>query len=115
MSDWWSRKLSAPKQDLPPASRPPDRILPAMPPPQQRTTPNVTVTADNFAEASTHWQGGDATRQESQNCPNCGSNLFFTRANAGTLYSQNGMAAPAPRCYACGFTPGREMQGVPPA
>lgn len=86
-----------------------------MPPPQQRTTPNVTVTADNFAEASTHWQGGDATRQESQNCPNCGSNLFFTRANAGTLYSQNGMAAPAPRCYACGFTPGREMQGVPPA
>lgn len=114
MSDWWARKLNAPKQDLPPASRPPDRVLPAMPPPQQRVTPNVTVTPDNFAEASTHWQGGDATRQEAQNCPNCGSNLFFSRANAGTLYSQNGMAAPAARCYACGFTPGREMQGVPP-
>jgi len=115
MNDWWSRKLNAPKQEPPTATRPPDRILPAMPPPAQRMTPQMTVTPDNFAEASTHWQGGDAARQEAQNCPNCGSNLFFSRANAGTLYSQSGMAAPAPRCYACGFTPGREMQGVPPA
>jgi hypothetical protein len=115
MSDWWSKKLNTPRHDPPPASRPPDRVLPAMPPPQQRVTPSVTVTPDNFAEASTHWQGGDATRTEHGSCPNCGSDLYFSRANAGTLISQNGQAAPAPRCYACGFTPGREMQGVPPA
>ena len=116
MSDWWSRKLNTtPRQDPPPATRPPDRVLPAMPPPAQRVTPQMTVTGENFAEASTHWQGGDAARTEHGMCPNCGSDLYVSRANAGTLISQNGQAAPAPRCYACGFTPGREMQGVPPA
>lgn len=86
-----------------------------MPPPAQRTTPNVTVTPENFAEASTHWQGGDASRQEAMDCPNCGSNLFFSRGNTGNVMSPRGMAQPAPRCYSCGFSPGREMQGEPPA
>lgn len=116
MSGWWDKKLNAaPRHDLPPANRPPDRVLPAMPPAQQRVTPNIAVTADNFAEASTHWQGGDATRTEYGSCPNCASDLYFSRSNAGTIYNQAGAAAPAPRCYACGFSPGREMQGVPPA
>lgn len=113
-SSWWERNLGTPRHDPPPATRPPDRTLPAMPRQTPQNAPNIQVNADNFAEASTHWSGGDAARTEQQSCPSCGSDLYFSRANAGSVYSQNGSAAPTPRCYACGFSPGREMQGVPP-
>lgn len=114
MSTWWERKLNAPAHTPPPASRPPDRNLPRLPEQTPRNAPNIQVNADNFAEASTHWSGGEGTRTETGICPNCGSDLYFSRSNAGAVYSERGTAAPAPRCYACGFTPGREMQGVPP-
>lgn len=107
---WWTRKLagdqpSAPPSTLPPTSpKPPARVAPA-PRPAQQNMPDVHVTDQNFAEAATLWQGGEAARTETQNCPNCGSNLYFSRSNAGT--------AAAPRCYACGYTQGRPMQGIP--
>lgn len=115
MSDWWSRKLGGQPHVPPPAEpRPPARVAP-MPPQTPKNAPHIQVTAENFAEASTMWSGGDASRTEHGNCPNCGSALYFSRANGGTLYSERGQATPAPRCYECGFSPGREMQGVPPA
>lgn len=114
MSDWWTRKLSGNPSSPPPANRPPDRVLPRLPEQTPKNAPQIQVNADNFAEASTHWTGGEATRTETGNCPNCGSDLYFSRSNGGAVYSERGQAAPAPRCYACGFTPGREMQGVPP-
>ncbi len=114
-SGWWEKKLGSTPAAPPPAVRPPDRTLPRLPEQTPRNAPSIQVTPDNFAEASTHWQGSQAAREGTGMCPNCGSDLFFSRSNTGTVMSDRGMAAPAPRCYACGFTPGREMQGAPPA
>lgn len=117
-SSWWERKLGNPAQR--PPSHPP--AAPA-PPPQLRPVPQHTVTQsqqinltqDNFVDAAQTWQGGEASRKETQNCPSCGSSLFFSRANAGSMVSQAGMVSAAPRCYECGYMPGRAAQGVPPA
>lgn len=110
-ASWWAKKLTndaptaAPRQTYPPSQPSPPPRLPAQPPMAPRSAPNVQVTADNLAEAATLWQGGEGTRTETQNCPNCGSNLYFSRTNSGSQV--------APRCYACGYTQGRPMQGVP--
>lgn len=89
----------------------PSRAVPAyQPAPQQK---NVQVTGENVAEVAMTWQGGEGTRRETSNCPNCGSNLYFSRSNTGTTVSISGMATPAPRCYSCGYTDGRQMQGLP--
>lgn len=115
-SSWWSKKLGTPAAPPPPATAPlpPARIAP-VPQHDERTVRNVQVTGENFAETSALWEGGDATRTETSSCPNCGSDLYFSRSNAGGVMGQSGSAAPTPRCYACGFSPGREMQGVPPS
>lgn len=116
-SSWWAKKLGSAVSTTPPppATRPLDPVrLPQVPQHNEQTAQNVQVTGENFAQTSTMWRGGDATRNETSICPNCGSDLFFSRSNAGTVVSQNGMASPTPRCYACGFAPGREMQGAPP-
>jgi hypothetical protein len=75
---------------------------------------NMQVTGENINQAAGLWQGGQGTKTETSLCPNCGSDLFFSRSNSGSVISQNGMATPAPRCYSCGYTVGREMQGIPP-
>ena len=50
-------------------------------------------------------KGGVGTRTETEPCPQCGSDLFFHRADTGSK----------PRCYSCGYTQGRPMQGMPPS
>lgn len=115
-SSWWSKKLGTDQPATPPpATRPPDPVrLPPVPQHNSQTVQNVQVTGENFASTSSMWQGGDATRTETSNCPNCGSDLYFSRTNAAMI-TQSGSASPTPRCYACGFAPGREMQGAPPS
>ena len=103
---WWAKKLGTPEAH--PGTVPDARTFdrPTMPAPQPvPALPSMTVTVGNFAEATAAWQGGPAARTESQPCPNCGSNLFFSRSNGGS--------AVAPRCYSCGYTQGRPMQGMP--
>lgn len=108
-SSWWAKKLStepAPaRTSTPPVAPPPRPRLAPVPPVTPQSAPDMRVTSENIADAAMLWQGGEATRTEQQNCPNCGSHLYFSRANSGT--------AAASRCYACGFTPGRPMQGIP--
>lgn len=109
-SSWWAKKLANDQREVapvstPPTSAPPPPRVAPVPPMTQQSAPNIQVTGDNFAEASTMWQGGEATRTEVQSCPNCGSHLYFSRSNSGSSV--------APRCYECGFTEGRPMQGVP--
>lgn len=108
-SSWWAKKLgteqSAPPSPYPRTAPVPPPYVPPRPTPTQQSAPNVAVTNENIAEVAGLWQGGQATKTEVQNCPNCGSNLFFSRSNAGS--------AVAPRCYACGYTQGRPMQGMP--
>lgn len=120
MSTWWERKLSPqPNQQRPAPTNYPPTPAPAPAPSRVAPLPQSNqpqVTPENFAEASTQWAGGEATARETSNCPNCGSSLFFSRDNAGGLRSQSGMSvAPAARCYECGYTDGRDLQGAPPA
>jgi hypothetical protein len=118
-SSWWERKLANPQPTRQPshppaAPAPPPRLAPV---PQQtvQQSQQVHLTEDNFVDAAQSWQGGEASKKELQTCPNCGSNLYFSRSNSGGMVAQSGVVNAAPRCYECGFMPGRQMQGVPPA
>jgi hypothetical protein len=109
--------MGNPQPAAPPAYRPgppvtqrPQYQPPAQP--QQRQQ-DIQVTIENTFDAAMQWRGGEAARTESSNCPMCGSDLFFSRANSAAVVSQTGMAKVPPRCYSCGYTEGREMQGLP--
>lgn len=110
-ASWWAAKLAAqtPTQQpvLPPTSAPAPARLPSIPQPTVQSAPNVAVTGENISEVAMLWTGGEATRTETSRCPNCGGDHFFSRSNAGSMV--------APRCYDCGYTQGRQMQGLPPA
>jgi hypothetical protein len=116
-ASWWASKLGSQQKapSLPPVSPPPPPRLPPAYQPTPQTAPSLQVTSDNLAEATTLWQGGEASRTETQRCPQCGSDHYFSRSNSGATVTTSGMAAPAPRCYDCGYTAGRPMQGLPPA
>lgn len=118
-ADWYARRLGqpAPQQrgSTPPAAPPAQRYqAPAAP------RPDVQVTAANVAEAAALWQGGEGIRTETENCPQCGSDLYFSRANGtgeaggsgGRVYTQAGIATVAARCFSCGFSPTMPMQGA---
>ena len=107
-STWWAKKLGVEPPNAPQyqssSVRPAPPTLPSYQP-SPVTSPSTPITMENFADATHAWQGGAATRTESQPCPNCHGNLFFSRSNGGS--------AVAPRCYTCGYTQGRPMQGMP--
>ena len=113
MSDWWAKKLG----NQPPARQPlPPLAPPAPPAPRwqpETPQPPAQITDENALDAAFTWKGGEGTRTETTPCPQCGSDLYFSRANSGGMVTPRGMAAPAPRCYSCGFTPGHPMQGMP--
>lgn len=107
-SGWWSKRLGQPAP--PPQNYAPQGYVPQAPPPtqypqgqqaypQQHTPQQIQVTPENLYEAAQLWQGGEATKNETQPCPKCGSPHFFSRT--GTLNSRG--PAPAPICYTCGF------------
>lgn len=110
-SSWWASKLggqpAAQQPTLPPVSPPAPARLSPVPQPTEQSAPNVAVTGENFSELATLWQGGEATRTETARCPQCGGDHFFSRSNTGSRV--------AARCYDCGYTEGRQMQGLPPA
>lgn len=115
MNDWWSRKLS--NQPSPPRTPPstmparPGAIqFPAVAQPVHQVTPQEAphLTSDGeirMGDAIRSWQGGEASRKETQSCPECNSHLVFSRAKGTTV---NGYP-PAPRCYSCGWN-GKYMQ-----
>ena len=74
------------------------------PPPQQPALNNVHDVVAGMAQ----WQGGEATRTETQRCPKCGGNHFFSRSQ-GTHRGP----PPAPSCFDCGYSGGLFEQGDP--
>lgn len=123
---WWSRNLggqqSAPQRPVGPPQQyqPPMHQVPPQYPqgapqqpqypqqPQQQFNPSqIKVTGQNLYEAAQYWQGGEATRTETNPCPRCGSPHFFSRAK-----NVSRGPAPAPTCYTCGFN-GMFEQGDP--
>lgn len=120
-SDWYARKLGnpSPSRHYSQPATPPVRPQPQYQQPQPQQTPDTKVTMDNLVEATGQWQGGQGTQTERDQCPNCNSHLYFSRANGtgegggsgAKVFTQNGVATVAPRCFACGFSPSMPMQG----
>lgn len=114
-NDWWARRLGKAQQQAPAPPRypvpgqyqQPAYHEPQYQAPQQQQTRNIRVTPENLFEATKHWQGGEAHRRETRNCPRCGGGHFFSRASEVSRGP-----APAPLCYDCGFT-GLFQQGDP--
>jgi len=113
-ADWWARKLAAQGR---PATAPPQ--APTQQPSYPHTGPTpppaplphgaqqeIVVTKDNLVEAAAQWKGGEATRKETQHCPDCGSNNFFSNSSSGPgsrVFTQGGAMPVAPRCFDCGY------------
>ena len=122
MSDWWNKKLKGepvPKtQAMPPTSlrfdtvpRPQQTAPQPQQPQQQVTAQNQNLLDPNRApneqitmgDAIKLWKGGEAHRREGNlRCPDCGSQHVFSRTARGSNTMING-AAPAPRCFECGW------------
>lgn len=110
-SGWWERRLGGQRPQQPAPQYPPTNYQP-QPAPQYQQAPNQPapqpqVTPGNLFEAAQHWQGGEATKTERQNCPKCGSGHFFSRSQGAVRGP-----APAPICYHCGYN-GMFSQGDP--
>lgn len=116
---WWARHLGGQQAPPPPPQHfqqppPPQGYAPAPPqgyqqppqgyPPAQQpqqgpqAQPQIQVTPSNFMEAANHWQGGEGVRTETQRCPKCGGDHYFSRAQQVTRGP-----APAPLCADCGY------------
>lgn len=65
---------------------------------QQPVVPQINNVHDVVANMG-NWQGGEATRTETQRCPKCGGNHFFSRSQG----AHRG-PPPAPSCFDCGYT-----------
>lgn len=113
MSDWWSKKLAGEKPTVPRTSLPPTDVPLRFAPQTQQpahTSGSRTARADEGPEPETlsdflrsnRTQGGEAARKENLTCPDCGSPYVFSRTARGAGTTING-AAPAPRCYECGW------------
>lgn len=111
MSDWWSKKLAGEKPSVPRTLPPVEAPLRFAPQTQQpATSGSRTPRADEGPEPETltaflrsnRTQGGEAARKENITCPDCGSPYVFSRTGRGAGTTING-AAPAPRCYECGW------------
>lgn len=123
-SDWYARKLgqNAPspytRTSTPPSRPPAPARIEQVPQHTRDQQPEVQVTADNVAEAAALWHGGQGTKSETENCPNCGSHLFFSRSNGtgeaggsgSKVFTQAGTASVAARCFSCGYSPTMPMQ-----
>jgi hypothetical protein len=110
---WWAKKLGT---ERPPAPSTPDTWnLPRHTPPtpahqqtQQSYVPpaNALMADENgqvhMGEAIMYWRGGEGTYKETAHCPKCRSSNYFSRQSEAKV-TQNGMAAPAPQCFNCGF------------
>lgn len=111
MSDWWSKKLAGEKPSPPRPSLPPVTVpmrfpatVTAQAQPQQHQQVDSGPEPETLSEflRSNKTRGGEATRRETMNCPDCGSPYVFSRTGRGANTMING-AHPAPRCYECGW------------
>lgn len=115
-SDWWSKRIApqrAPLPPLPPIPQPGQQQPPQQPAPFQQAPagPEGESVQDHVVgegkDRTVAWSGGMAAKTEVGNCPSCGSNLYFSRANVGP--------SQAARCYSCGYNSRFPQQGAGPA
>lgn len=116
-SSWFARHLGTAPPAQPQAYQPPPQQYqqpqaPVYPqqqgyPPQgypQQQAPQMPPQAPainsihDVVPAMGMWQGGEGTRTETQRCPSCGGDHFFSRSQG----ARRG-PPPAPTCYDCGY------------
>lgn len=117
---WYARHLGGGRQAPPPPPQQPQYYPPQgyqQPPPQYPQQPQHQ-NYDGYSQQNVYppqqpqinnihdvvgamglWQGGEATRTETQRCPQCGGNHFFSRSQG----ARRG-PSPAPSCFDCGYT-----------
>ena len=116
-SSWYARRFgraapqpqqrpSYPQQQPPPGYVPGGYNHPQQQQPQQQV-PQEKVTIDNFWGAMQQWRGGKAHKIDSEPCPECGSNNYYSRTGEGPRRGP----PPAPHCFNCGFN-GMFTQGL---
>lgn len=121
MSDsWWAKKLGG----AAPPSRAPQyapQYTPQVPAREAYTPQPTRFDPANPIESMAQWRGGDGTRKETERCPHCGGDHFFSNQNinplagggtgaGGRLITQNGVQTVAPRCWDCGYTTAHGLQ-----
>ena len=113
-NDWWAKRLGNPQpQQTPiyPQQQPqyPQQYQqqPAHPQAPNATPQQIRVTPENLYDAAMMWQGGEATRTETQSCPKCGGGHYYSRSGGVSRGP-----SPAPMCFDCGFN-GMFTQGDP--
>lgn len=111
-NSWWANKLGNGEQPPPQRqqSYPQQPQRPGLPPVGyqrqglgQQESYDGPITGENFAEVATMWKGGQGTRTETERCPGCNSNNFFSRKNGGTMRTMQGSAHPMEHCFDCGY------------
>ena len=119
MSDWYARRLARHRTEQGQPMVPYARQAPLQQPPQppqhvpfQQAAqeyfepPKGATTVDNLYQMMGRWKGGKAHKIDSEPCPECGSNQYFSRTDG----HRRG-PPPAPHCYNCGFN-GLFTQGL---
>jgi hypothetical protein len=118
--DWYARKLGQQSPAAPPATQGqqsyPTQQQAFTPQQQQRVEANAgeeALARGDYAAATAHWQGGQATRTETENCPSCGSANYFSHLQgAGTnLIGHQGAARVAGRCFDCNHNGMYDLRG----
>ena len=106
--DWWGKQLGqppAPRQTPVYAPQTPSQAPQVPQYPQQQFQPQTAarghgITPENFMEAASAWQGGKGVKTETQPCPQCGGDHYFSRKPEGP----SRLPPPAPMCADCGYT-----------
>ena len=120
MSDsksWWAKRLGnqpqareqqypTPQQGYPPAVPQQQQQQPGYPQqqgyqqqqPQDPYAGKKPANVGEAVEAMKYWTGGEAVATETQRCPSCGGNHYFSR-RAGS----SRLPPPAPQCFDCGY------------
>lgn len=125
MSDWYARKLGqqqpqqpqqvqhphnyppvaprAPGQPAAPIPAPGHQQAPQVPPEHDHVAPAAPDGQMHIGDAIRVWKGGEGHRKETQRCPDCGSDHFFTRSGSGIMGAGGRLVQPAPICMTCGW------------
>lgn len=121
-TDWFAKKLGGgaaqrtytPTTPSYPQGPPPPQYAQPLP---QSTQPQVAPDGSNIAEIAGLWKGGQATKTETQSCPHCGGDHYFSMSNGASqggagarIATERGMASTSPRCFDCGYSQARPLQ-----
>jgi hypothetical protein len=125
-SNWWGNKLGAaptarPQAPVPGLQRTADQYLAqqqqqVVQQPQQPYTPPDPGDPHGHQRNIWSWsgnpRGGQGETATTGSCPNCFSTNYFSR-RSDSITTQNGVMAPSPSCFECGYPRIQGNLGMP--